>query len=69
MAVIKVCLETPFSKKSYHIEIGQLIFQAINLLVFTVFTERYFQNEYSTGFLQRYAYLLRKKVVALIPWA
>ena len=34
MAVIKVSSETPFSKKSYHIEIGQLICKVINLLVF-----------------------------------
>ena len=33
-AVIKVCSETSFSKKSYHIEIGQLISKVINLLVF-----------------------------------
>ena len=33
MAVIKVCSETPFNKKSYHIEIGQLICKVINLLV------------------------------------
>ena len=33
MAVIKVCSEVPFSKKSYHIEIGQLICKAINILV------------------------------------
>ena len=35
MAAIKVCWEIPFSKKSYPIEIGQLICQAINLLPFT----------------------------------
>ena len=34
MAVIKVCSETLFNKKSYHIEIGQLICEVINLLVF-----------------------------------
>ena len=35
VAVIKASAETSFSKKSYHIEIGQLICKAINLLVFT----------------------------------
>ena len=30
VAVIKVCSETPFSEKSYHIETGQLICRAIN---------------------------------------
>ena len=34
VAIIKVCLETAFSKKLYDIEIGQLICKAINLLVF-----------------------------------
>ena len=33
VAVIKVCSETSFSKKSYHIETGQLICRAINWLV------------------------------------
>ena len=34
VAVIKVCsIKTPFSKKSYHIEIAQLTCKAINLLV------------------------------------
>ena len=32
-----------------------------------VFTERYFRKDYGTGLLQRYAYLLRNKVVTLIP--
>ena len=35
VAVIKACSETPFSKKSYHIEEGQPICKAINLMVFT----------------------------------
>ena len=30
IAVIKVCSDTPFSKKSYHIETGQLICKASN---------------------------------------
>ena len=34
MAVIKVCSEIPFSKKSYRFEIGQLICKVINLLPF-----------------------------------
>ena len=33
MAVIKICSETPFNKKLYHIEIGELICKVINLLV------------------------------------
>ena len=33
MVVIKVCLETRFSKKLYHIETGQLICKGINWLV------------------------------------
>ena len=33
VAVIKICLETIFSKKSYYIETGQLICKAINWLV------------------------------------
>ena len=34
VTVIKVCsIKTPFSKKSYHIEIAQLTCKAINLLV------------------------------------
>ena len=33
MAVIKVCSETPFSKKLYHVEVGQVICKSINLLV------------------------------------
>ena len=35
VAVIKICLETLFSKKSYYIETGQLICKAINWLVST----------------------------------
>ena len=34
MAVIKVCSETLFSKKSYYIEIGYLVCKIISLLVF-----------------------------------
>ena len=37
VAVIKVCSETIFSKKSYHIEVGQLICKVISSLV----SERY----------------------------
>ena len=33
VAVIKVCWETPFSKKLYHIETGQLVWKAISWLV------------------------------------
>ena len=33
VAAIKVCWETPFSKKSYHIETGQLVCKAISWLV------------------------------------
>ena len=60
VAVIKVCsVKTPFSKKSYHIEIAQLTCKAINLLVsiwYEFLMKGYFRTDYSTGFLQRYAY-------------
>ena len=68
MAVIKVCSETPFSKKLYHSEIGQLICK-VNLLVnqFTGFymtrvsTERYFRTDVSAGFFQRCTYFYETK--------
>ena len=53
MAVIKVCsVKTPFSKKSYPIEIGQLICKAINLPVSILIRVFKVFPDYSSRFLQ-----------------
>ena len=39
VAAIKVCSETPFSKKSYHIEISQLICKVISLVLVSIWYE------------------------------
>ena len=58
LAAIKVCSKTPFSKRSYHIEIGQLICKSTNLLIsiWYEFSVKYFLTEYNAGFLQIYTY-------------
>ena len=47
VAVIKICSETLFNKKSYQIEVGQMT--GFNMI--RVFTERYLRTDYSAGFL------------------
>ena len=49
----KICLEIPFSKKSYHIEISQLIWETLQLTGFymmRVFSESWFRMDFKTAF-------------------
>ena len=62
MVAIKVCsIKRPFGKKSYHIEIGQMICKASNLLVSICYDFLLKAISEQTGFLHRYAYFYEKK--------
>ena len=50
MKITTVCLETPFSKNSFHIEISELICianQMTGFYMIQVLTERYFRTNFS----------------------
>ena len=68
LAVIKVCSETPFSKKSYHIEVGHLICKAISTLVSVVYEFSLKGISEQTLVQVFFNDLLIFNEVVLIPW-
>ena len=69
VAVIKICLETLFSKKLYYIETSQSICSAINWLVsvWYQFSLKAISEQTIVQFLFKYMLILKNKVI-LVPW-